>query len=71
MQPAYPPMTCPCLSTRGIKPKSAEPSAAASSLAVLVTKLDWGENRNCMYLIPMTVLLLITMAIFSKIEGIL
>lgn len=44
MQPAYPLMTDPCLSIRGIKPKFAEPSDVAASVAVLVTKLGWEKN---------------------------
>lgn len=71
MQPAYPPMTDPCLCIRGIKPKSAEPGGAAATVAVVVTKLGWGESRNCLSLNPVAMLFLITMAIFSKIEGIL
>lgn len=60
-----------CLCIRGIKPKSAEPSGAAASVAVLITKLGWEETRNCMYLIPMAMIFLMPMAIFGKIEGIL
>lgn len=71
MPPAYPPMTDPCPSIRGIYPKSAEPSCATASVAVLVTKLGWEETRNCTYLIPMAMIFLIPVAICSKIEGIL